>query len=175
MPRLTEKMIAAFDLPAGKREAWLSDAEVVGLRVRATVGSKTFYAAWTDRATGERQRERLGMWGGITLDQARTPARAILGEVAKGDDPKAKRAARKVAADLDRAERALTLETLVDDWAKLHLAGKRALRDRGGAGNQARLPGSPDEACHPPDTRRGGQHPRRAGEGRNGRHSRPRP
>ncbi|MDO9501999.1 MAG: integrase family protein [Falsiroseomonas sp.] len=125
MPRLTEKMIAALDLPDGKREAWVSDAEVVGLRVRATAGCKTFYAAWTDRATGERRRERLGVWGGITLDQARTATRAILGELAKGDDPKAKRAARKAAADLDRAERALTLETLVDDWAKLHLAGKR--------------------------------------------------
>lgn len=125
MPRLTEKAIAALTIPDGKREAWLSDHEVAGLRVRAMAGAKTFYAAWTDRATGERRRERLGAWGGITLEQARDAARAILGDVAKGDDPKAKRAVRKAAAERDKAERALTLETLVDDWDKLHLSGKR--------------------------------------------------
>jgi len=125
MPRLTEKAIAALTVPDGKREAWLSDHEVAGLRVRAMAGAKTFYAAWTDRATGERRRERLGVWGGITLEQARGAARAILGDVAKGDDPKAKRAVRKAEAERDKAERALTLEALVDDWAALHLAGKR--------------------------------------------------
>lgn len=125
MPRLTEKAIAALAVPDGKREAWLSDHEVAGLRVRAMADAKTFYAAWTDRATGDRRRERLGAWGGITLEQAREAARAILGDVAKGDDPKAKRAVRKAEAERDKAERALTLEALVDDWAALHLAGKR--------------------------------------------------
>lgn len=126
MPKkLNEKAIAALDVPEGKREAWLSDSDVVGLRVRATAGAKTFYVAWTDRATGERRREKLGAWGGITLEQARGAARAILGDVAKGDDPQAKRAARRAEAEREKAERALTLETLIDDWAKLHLAGKR--------------------------------------------------
>jgi integrase len=125
MPKLTEKAIAGLTIPAGKREAWLSDAEVVGLRVRAMAGAKTFYACWTDRATGERRREKLGFWGALTLDKARETARGILGDVAKGEDPEAKREARRAEAERDRAERALTLETLVDDWAKLHLAGKR--------------------------------------------------
>lgn len=125
MPRLTEKAIAALTIPSGKREAWLSDAEVIGLRVRAMAGGKTLYACWTDRATGERRRERLGIWGSITLDQARGAARAILGEIAKGDDPKAKREARRVAAETAKAEAALTLAALVDDWAALHLAHKR--------------------------------------------------
>ena len=125
MPKLTERAIAALTIPAGKREVWLSDAEVIGLRVRAMAGGKTFYACWTDRATGERRRERLGIWGSITLDQARGAARAILGEIAKGDDPKAKREARRVAAETAKAEAALTLAALVDDWAALHLAHKR--------------------------------------------------
>lgn len=126
MPKkLSEKAIAALDAPEGKREAWLSDTEVVGLRVRAMAGAKTFYACWTDRATGERRREKLGAWGGITLEQAREAAQVILGDVAKGDDPQAKRAARRAEAEREKAERALTLAALVDDWAKLHLAGKR--------------------------------------------------
>ncbi|HEV7267242.1 MAG TPA: site-specific integrase [Falsiroseomonas sp.] len=125
MPKLTEKAIDRLTVPAGKREAWLSDADVVGLRVRAMAGAKTFYACWTDRATGERRREKLGFWGALTLDKARETARGILGDVAKGEDPEAKREARRAEAERDRAERALTLETLVDDWSKLHLAGKR--------------------------------------------------
>jgi integrase len=125
MPRLTEKTIASLAALEGKREAWLSDAEVVGLRVRATAGAKTFYACWTDRATGERRREKLGFWGALSLDQARSVARGILGEVAKGEDPEAKREARRVVAERDKAERALTLEALVNDWARLHLSGKR--------------------------------------------------
>ena len=125
MPKLTEKTIAALTIQAGKREAWLSDAEVVGLRVRAMAGGKTFYAAWTDRATGERRRERLGTWGSITLDQARGAARAILGDVAKGIDPAAVRQERREAAKAAKAEAALTLGALVEDWAALHLAHKR--------------------------------------------------
>lgn len=125
MPKLTEKTIAAMAVPDGKREAWLSDTDVVGLRVRAMAGAKTFYACWTDRATGERRREKLGFWGALSLEMAREAARATFGEVAKGEDPEAKREARRVVAERDKAERALTLEALVDDWAKLHLAGKR--------------------------------------------------
>ncbi len=125
MPKLTEKAIAALTIPTGKREAWLSDAEVGGLRVRAMAGGKTFYACWTDRATGERRRERLGTWGSITLEKAREAARTILGDVAKNIDPAAVRQERREAAATAKAEAALTLATLVDDWAALHLAHKR--------------------------------------------------
>lgn len=125
MPRLTEKAIAGLTIPAGKREAWLSDAEVVGLRVRAMAGGRTFYACWTDRATGERRRERLGTWGALTLEKAREAARAILGDVAKNIDPAAVRQERREAAEARKAEAALTLAALVNDWAALHLAQKR--------------------------------------------------
>ena len=125
MLKLSERAIAALAVPTGKAEVWVSDSEVTGLRLRATVGAKNFLACWTDRATGERRRERLGAWGAITLDQAREAARIRLGEVAKGSDPKATRTAQRDAAAVERAERALTLEALVDDWAALHLASKR--------------------------------------------------
>jgi site-specific recombinase XerD len=125
LPDLTESAIKALAPEPGKREAWLSDGDVRGLRVRAMAGGATFYVCWTDRATGERQRERLGVFGTITLKQARTAARLILGDVAKGADPKAKRAEQKAKAEADKAERALTLAALVDDWAALHLASKR--------------------------------------------------
>jgi integrase len=40
-------------------------------------------------------------------------------------DPRAERLAKRKAAERDRAERALTLEALVDDWFALHLAHRR--------------------------------------------------
>ena len=125
MAKLTEDRIAALTIPAGKREAWLSDDRVAGLRVRAMAGAKTFYACWTDRATGERRRERLGAWPGLTLEKARDAARVRLGDLAKGIDPRAVRAAQREAAERDKAERALTLASLVEDWAALHLSHKR--------------------------------------------------
>jgi hypothetical protein len=125
MPKLTERAIAALTIPPGKREAWLSDSEVQGLRVRATAGTKTFFACWTDRAMGERRREKLGAWGAITLEQARDAARAVLGEVAKGGDPAAARATRREAAEREKAEAKLTFAALLDDWFALHLARRR--------------------------------------------------
>ncbi|MDQ1081473.1 site-specific integrase [Pseudoroseomonas cervicalis] len=133
MPKLTEKAVAAFAIPPGKREAWLSDVEVPGLRLRATAGAKTFYACWTNRATGERQREKLGLWGALTVEQARTAARATFGKVAAGGDPAAERAARaadhakrKAEAALTATEAAFTLDLLIEDWETLHLATRRA-------------------------------------------------
>jgi integrase len=70
-------------------------------------------------------REPLGVWGGITIEQAREAARARLGGVAKGIDPKAERVRRRAEAERERAETALTLDALVSEWAALHLAQRR--------------------------------------------------
>lgn len=132
VPNLTDKALAALAIPPGKREAWLSDAEVKGLRVRATAGVRVFYCCWTDRATGERQREKLGTWGAITIEQARTAARIVLGKVAAGGDPAAERvaraaeaAARKAEAARQATEAAFTLDALLNDWQSLHLSTRR--------------------------------------------------
>lgn len=132
MPNLTDKAVSALAIPPGKREAWLSDAEVKGLRLRATSGAKVFYACWTDRATGERQREKLGTWGSITIEQARLAARIILGKIAAGGDPAAERAARaaeaaRIKAEAARAanEAAFTFDALLTDWQALHLCNRR--------------------------------------------------
>lgn len=132
MPNLTDKLVAALAIPAGKREAWLSDSDVKGLRLRVTAGARVFYCCWTDRATGERQREKLGTWGAITIDQARTAARIVLGKVAAGGDPAADRAARaadvaarKAEAARVASEAAFTLDALLNDWTALHLSTRR--------------------------------------------------
>jgi integrase len=88
-------------------------------------GTRTFIVQWTDPATAQKRREPLGKWGSITVTQARDVARSHLGDVAKGIDPRSVRLAAKARAEIERAETKLTFDALVDEWARLHLSGKR--------------------------------------------------
>lgn len=133
MPKLSERFIAGLMPEPGRKDRLVFDTEVRGLGLRVTsAGSRNFIVQWTDPATKRKAREPLGAWGSVTLEQARTAARARLGRVAAGFDPKAEREARKAEDDRQRAaaalakqDKAFTLNALVADWARLHLAGKR--------------------------------------------------
>jgi integrase len=133
MPKLTDRFLSTFMPADGAKDRLAFDTECRGLGIRATAGGgKVFLVQWTDRATGRKVREPLGAWGALTVDKAREAARIRLGRVAAGHDPKAERAARKAEDDRQRAETtrakvaaAYTLEKLVEEWAELHLAGKR--------------------------------------------------
>lgn len=126
MPKFTDRFLASFKPAQGKKDRLAFDTECRGLGVRATAaGTRTLIVQWTDPATAQKRREPLGVWGSITIDQAREAARARLGDVAKGIDPRAVRQAKREQAEAERAEKQLTLDALVDDWAKLHLAGRR--------------------------------------------------
>jgi len=126
MPKLTDRFITTLKPPPGKKDCLTFDTEVRGLGVRATAsGTRTFIVQWTDPATRQKRREPVGVWGSITVEQARTAARVRLGDVAKGIDPRAVREAKREVAEREKAESLLTLEALVDDWAKLHLASRR--------------------------------------------------
>ena len=124
--RLSEKVLAGLKLEVGRKDRLIFDAACPGLGVRLTAkGTRTFLVQWTDPATRRKVREPLGVWGSLTLDQAREAARARLGAVAKGIDVPAERQARKAADAATRAEAALTFDKLVTDWAALHLAHRR--------------------------------------------------
>ncbi|WP_043338785.1 tyrosine-type recombinase/integrase [Belnapia moabensis] len=134
MPKLTDRFIATFKPEGAAKDRLTFDTECKGLGVRATVaGSKGFIVQWNDAATGRKVREPLGAWGSITVEQARAAARARLGRVAQGINPAAERAAARAADEARRAAQAVakeearfTLDALIADWARLHLAGKRA-------------------------------------------------
>ena len=134
MPKLTDRFIAAFRPEGTAKDRLAFDTECRGLGLRATAaGNKVFLVQWTDAATGRKVREPLGAWGSITVEQARAAARARLGRVAQGINPAAERAAAKAADEARRAvetaakeEARFTLDALITDWVRLHLAGKRA-------------------------------------------------
>jgi integrase len=126
MPKLTDRFLSSLTLKAGQKDRLVFDTVCPGLGVRLTAkGSRMFVVQWTDPATRRKLREPLGVWGSITIDQAREAARARLGAVARGIDVKAEREKRRAEAERERAERALTLDTLIEAWVGLHLTGRR--------------------------------------------------
>jgi integrase len=126
MPKLTDRFLVALKVEEGRKDRLVFDTVCPGLGVRLTAkGTRTFLAQWTDPATRRKVREPLGVWGGITIEQAREAVRARLGAVAKGINPKAERVRRRAEAERERAEVALTFGGLIDEWADLHLAHRR--------------------------------------------------
>jgi integrase len=115
--KLTQRRIETIRCPAGKKDILVFDDEQKGLGVRVTAGGgKSFLAQY--RHAGVKRRIPLGSCSAISLADARSAVKAIMGDVAKGSDPASERK-RKAAHD------ALTLETLVRQWETLNLADRR--------------------------------------------------
>ena len=126
MPKLTDRLLNSMALAEGQRDRLVFDTACPGLGVRLTrAATRSFLVQWTDPATKRKVREPLGIWGALTIDQARDAARARLGDVAKGINPKAERLKVRMAAEKERAETALTFDALVVDWEALHLVERR--------------------------------------------------
>jgi integrase len=126
MPKLTDRFLAGFKVAPGRKDRLAFDAGCPGLGVRATTkGTKSFIVQWTDPATKRKVREPLGVWGSLTIDQAREAARVRLGQVAKGLNPRAERLRVRAEAERERAETVLTFNALVTEWETLHLVHRR--------------------------------------------------
>jgi integrase len=84
MPKLTKRCVDA--LLARSKDTFVWDDELKGFGVRVlTSGRKTFLAQY--RSGGVQRRVKLGVYGAITADQARSAARQVLGDVAGGENP----------------------------------------------------------------------------------------
>ena len=84
---LTTKTVAALRKPG-----WYCDRDIPGFVVRVLPsGTKAFAARYVVKGTGIRRFTSLGLFGVVTVDQARRKAREILSAVALGDDPLGKR------------------------------------------------------------------------------------
>jgi integrase len=126
VPKLTDRFIAALKLEAGRKDRLVFDTTCPGLGVRVTTkGTRAFLVQWTDPATRRKVREPIGIWGNITIDQAREAVRARLGAVAKGINPRVERERKRQAAERERTERAFTFDALIDEWVSLHLVHRR--------------------------------------------------
>ena len=126
MPRLTDRFLAGLKIEDGRKDRMIFDSVCPGLGVRMTAkGTRIFIAQWTDPATKRKVREPLGVWGSLTIDQAREAAKVRLGQVAKGINPRSERLRARAESERERAENALTFDTLVAEWETLHLTHRR--------------------------------------------------
>jgi integrase len=122
--KLTEHKIETLAVEAGRKDRLLFDDGQRGLAVRVTASGRNYLCQYT--LHGQKWRVPLGACSAVSLAKAREAAAAIMGDVAKGRNPAAER---KEAVAAERAKRArdrLTLRVLIDDWHRLHLAGRRA-------------------------------------------------
>lgn len=109
---LTQKAVAAIKVPA--KRTWVYDDAIPGffLDTRPN-GKKVFYFQY---GSGPRRRiVRVGTWGAITADQARTEAKRLRAEFELGGDP---------AAERDRQRQIPTW----GEWCKTYLERFTALR-----------------------------------------------
>jgi integrase len=84
---LTDRFVAGCRAIEGQRTDYPDD-KVKGLTLRVTpAGSKSWSLRYRRQSDGKRQRLTIGDYPAFSLYEARSEARAILGDVARGDDP----------------------------------------------------------------------------------------
>jgi integrase len=122
--KLTERKIELLEVERGGKDRLVFDDAQRGLAVRVTAGGgRTYLCQYS--LHGQKWRVPLGACSALSLASARDAAAAVMGDVAKGINPAL---VRKEAAKAEQARRArnrLTLRLLIDEWQRLHLAGRR--------------------------------------------------
>ncbi len=104
MAKLTKRTIDALQPRDKDYFEWDDELPGFGVRVWPT-GRKTYVAQY--RAGKQTRRFKIGVHGPLTVEEARKEAKAVLGDVARGEDPQQERATRR---------KSLTIEELVDDY-----------------------------------------------------------
>ena len=114
--------LQALEAPT-KSRVYLYDSKTPSLALCVTpAGSKTFYVY--RKIQGRPERIRLGTFGELTVEAARTAARALVGHIARGGDPVGER---------ERARAVATLKGLFERWGELHASiHRRTWGDRRG-------------------------------------------
>lgn len=91
MPQKFTKRFIESLVPLKEQELYEWDTEIKGLGIRVfSSGRRTYFVQYRNQANRTR-RQKIGIHGVITTDQARDEAKKILGNVCSGDDPSAKR------------------------------------------------------------------------------------
>jgi integrase len=124
--KLTDKIVAALTLPAGKKDVIHFDDTLTGFgyRLRKGAGGKVL-RSWVAqyRRAGASRRMLIG-GGELTAEQARGKARKVLAKVSLGEDPQADKVAR-------RTKDQVTMRAIVEQYLADRASNWRAptLRD----------------------------------------------
>lgn len=104
MAKLTKRLVDGLEPAEKDYFEWDDELPGFGVRVWPT-GRKTYVAQY--RAGRQTRRFKIGVHGPLTVEEARKEAKAVLGDVARGDDPQHDRVTRR---------KSLTIAELVDDY-----------------------------------------------------------
>lgn len=92
--KLTKSVVQKIEPPEDKEQAFYRDSQLKGFAVRVTAaGVKSFIIE--KLINGKVKRITLGKFGELTAEQARKEAQKLLGQIATGIDPLAKKQAEK--------------------------------------------------------------------------------
>src|ERR1700722_1837558 len=94
MPKLTKRVVDNAEVRPSDYFIWCD--ELPGFGVRIYPSSKRSYLVQY-RADGRSRRAKIGLHGRLTTEEARRAAMALLGQVAKGEDPAEERATRRAS------------------------------------------------------------------------------
>ena len=87
MARLTKRKIDTSVSASDKEiRLWDDDPRGLGVRIKPS-GAKTFFVQYRSPVTDKKVRHTIGQYGRLTLEEARTEARKVLGVVARERDP----------------------------------------------------------------------------------------
>jgi len=126
MVGLTKRRIDA-STPKDSKEIrlWDDDPRGFGVRIKPS-GVKTFFVQYRSPVTFKKVRLTIGQYGRLTLDEARSEARKILGRVEKGEDPAEEKKRQKAHA----LSTAGSIAELCDDYLRDANAGKVTYRGK---------------------------------------------
>jgi integrase len=106
--RFTDKVLRGLSTEKVQEDFYDEDFSAFGVRV-SSAGRRTFFLRF--RAQGKHRRVVLGQYPQMSLAEARTRARVVLGEVAQGNDPGAEREAVRTS---------LTFAKLAEEYIERH-------------------------------------------------------
>jgi integrase len=104
---ITKRIVDSVQPSADRYHLWDRNLAGFGLRIEAS-GTKTFVVRYRADGGGRSAPRRfvtIGRYGSLTVEEARTQAKVVLGGVAKGDDP---------ADERNKKRRETTISALID-------------------------------------------------------------
>lgn len=139
MARLKKSLVDTEIRKAEKeKRLWDDDPRGLGLRIKLG-GAATFFVQYVSPVTFKKVRHSIGQYGRLTIDQARTQAKRLFEDVARGKDPAIEKRQAK-----HHARTAVTVSEFCDDYQKdaesgLVLYRGRAKRPSTLAGDRGRI------------------------------------
>ena len=126
MTKLTKrKLDSTTPRPDQDVRLWDDDPRGFGVRIKPS-GVKTFFVQYRSPVTDKKIRHSIGQYGRLSLDEARTKAKKLLGSVADDHDP----ALEKRQTRQDARSTARTVGELCDDYMRDAHAGVLLYRGR---------------------------------------------